>query len=53
MTKSKKQSLKKVEEENNKIDKITIITIIVILLLCIIVGITVGKILFDLAMANA
>ena len=47
------QKSKKMEEETNKIDKATIILIIAVLIICAVVGITVGKMLFDLAMANA
>ena len=51
MTQSQKE--KKIEEETNKIDKATIILIVGVLLVCAVVGISIGKILFDLAMANA
>ena len=47
------QKTKKMEEETNKIDKLTIIIIIVVLVLSIVIGVSVGKLLFDLAMANA
>ena len=50
---TKEQKLKKVEKENNQIDTMTILIIVGVLVLCLIIGITVGKLLFDLAMANS
>jgi flagellar basal body-associated protein FliL len=47
------QKAKKIDQETNKIDKMTIILIILVLVVCIVVGVSIGKLLFDLAMANA
>jgi len=47
------QKEKKLEEEIQKIDILTIVLIIVVLVICAVVGISIGKMLFDLAMANA
>ena len=51
MTPAQKQ--KKMEKETNQIDKATIIIIVVVLITCIIIGVTIGKLLYDLAMATA
>lgn len=51
MTQAQKEKI--MAEETKKIDKATIILIVSVLLICAIVGISIGKILFDIAMANA
>lgn len=51
VTKAQKQ--KQVEKENNQIDKATIIIVIILLIVCIITGILIGRLLYELAMANA
>jgi len=40
-------------EETNQIDKATIAIIIIVLIVSTVVGITIGKLLYDLAIANA
>lgn len=47
------QKRKKMEKETNQIDKMTIILIVAVLVICVVVGISIGKLLFDLAMKNA
>jgi len=51
MTPAQKQ--KKMEKEIYQIDIVTIAIMAIILVVCIILGITIGKLLYDLAIANA
>ena len=50
---TKAQKAKKIEEESKRIDTLTIVFIISTLIICVVVGIAIGKMLFDLAMTNA
>jgi len=53
MAMTQAQKRKKMEKETHQIDKMTIVLIIAVLIICVVLGITIGKLLFDLAMANA
>lgn len=47
------QKQKKMEKETNQIDKATIIITIIVLVVCAVVGISLGKALYDLAISTA
>ena len=51
MTPAQKQ--KKMEKETNQIDKATIILIIAVLVGSIVIGVTIGKLLYDIAISTA